>query len=66
MPFIDVSIIDHQHLLKETADHMLMDVDPQSALLSYSAPAIEITTLAKPLWKDNTCFFSQMNTSVGR
>lgn len=43
MPFIDVSIIDHQHLLKETADHMLMDADPQSALLSYSAPAIEMT-----------------------
>lgn len=50
MPFIDVSIIDPQHLLKETADHMLMDADPQSALLSYSAPEIEITTLAKPLW----------------
>lgn len=47
MPFIDVSIIDHQHLLKETADHMLMDADPQSyALLSYSASEIETSKTA--------------------
>lgn len=44
MPFIKVSIIDPQHPLKVTADHMLMDADPQSyALLSYSASAIEIS-----------------------
>lgn len=41
---------------------MLMDLDPQSTLLCYSAPAIEIATLAKPLC-GKIRFFS---ASVGR